>query len=74
MRGWRRIGAPASTLDAPGVTDAAIANPRGVEGESLRLFWRIAARFAGDMAVTFVAEGGVTLAGGVLAAHRRFPR
>jgi glucokinase len=30
------------------------------------MFWRIVARFAGDMGVTFVATGGVTLAGGVL--------
>lgn len=34
--------------------------------ESLRLLWRLTARFAGDMAVTFLARGGVTLAGGVL--------
>ena len=66
MRGWRRSARRPSTLDAPGVTAAAIANPTGPEGQSLKLFWRIAARFAGDMAVTFVAEGGVTLAGGVL--------
>ena len=32
----------------------------------MRLYWRIVARFAGDMAVAFVAFGGVTLAGGVL--------
>ena len=32
----------------------------------MRLYWRIVARFAGDMAVTFVATGGVTLSGGVL--------
>jgi glucokinase len=59
-------GAALSTLDAAGVTTAAIVNPSGPEGQSVKLFWRIAARFAGDMAVTFVAEGGVTLAGGVL--------
>ena len=39
---------------------------QGEAATSLRLYWRIVARFAGDMAVTFVATGGVTLAGGVL--------
>jgi glucokinase len=38
----------------------------GDERAALRLLWRMAARFSGDMAITFVARGGVTLAGGVL--------
>jgi glucokinase len=50
----------------PAVTAAALADPKGEEATSLRLYWRIVARFAGDMAVTFVATGGVTLSGGVL--------
>jgi glucokinase len=53
-------------LDPPAVTAAAQAEPHGEAAASLRLYWRIVARFAGDMAVTFVATGGVTLAGGVL--------
>jgi glucokinase len=53
-------------LDPPAVTAAAQAEPNGEAAASLRLYWRIVARFAGDMAVTFVATGGVTLAGGVL--------
>ena len=48
------------------VTKEAQADPNGEAANSLRLYWRIVARFAGDMAVTFVATGGVTLAGGVL--------
>jgi len=48
------------------VTAAALAEPEGEAATSLRLYWRIVARFAGDMAVTFVATGGLTLAGGVL--------
>ncbi len=48
------------------VTAAALADPESEEAMSLGLYWRIVARFAGDMAVTFVATGGVTLAGGVL--------
>ena len=53
-------------LDPTAVTAAALADPKGEAAASLRLYWRIVARFAGDMAVTFVATGGVTLAGGVL--------
>jgi glucokinase len=53
-------------VEPPAVTAAAIANPESEEATSLRLYWRIVARFAGDMAVTFVATGGLTLAGGVL--------
>jgi len=53
-------------LDPPTVTAAAQAEPGGEAAASLRLYWRIVARFAGDMAVTFVATGGMTLAGGVL--------
>jgi len=60
------LGAPAPTLDAPALTAAATANRDGDEARSLELFWRIVGRFAGDMAVAFVAFGGVTLAGGVL--------
>ena len=48
------------------VTAAALADPDGDAATSLRLYWGIVARFAGDMAVTFVATGGVTLSGGVL--------
>ena len=54
------------------VTAAALADPEGEAATSLRLYWRIVARFAGDMAVTFVATGGLTLAGGVLPRVVRF--
>ena len=53
-------------LEPPQVAAAALADPKGDAADSLRLYWRIVARFAGDMAVTFVATGGVTLSGGVL--------
>ena len=59
-------GAPDPRVDPPAVTAAAAADPKGEEAASLRLYWHIVARFAGDMAVTFVATGGVTLSGGVL--------
>ena len=60
------LGQPKPTLDAPAVVAAALADRTGEEAASLRLYWRIVARFAGDMGVAFVATGGVTLAGGVL--------
>lgn len=59
-------GLPDPRLEPPQVTAAALADPNGEAAQSVRLYWRIVARFAGDMAVTFVATGGVTLAGGVL--------
>jgi glucokinase len=65
-------GAPDPHVEPPAVTTAALADPKGEEATSLRLYWRIVARFAGDMAVTFVATGGVTLSGGVLPRVVRF--
>lgn len=60
------LGRPKPGLDGPALVAAAQADREGEEAASLRLFWRIVARFAGDMGVAFVATGGVTLAGGVL--------
>jgi glucokinase len=63
-------GAPAPGMTAAQITAAQITvaglAAEGVERETLRRFWRLAARFAGDMAIAFLARGGVTLAGGVL--------
>ncbi len=59
-------GEPDPRVEPPAVTSAALADPKGEEAASLRLYWHIVARFAGDMAVTFVATGGLTLSGGVL--------
>ena len=59
-------GQPDPGDEPQAVTAAALAEPEGEAAASLRLYWRIVARFAGDMAVTFVATGGLTLAGGVL--------
>jgi glucokinase len=66
------LGRPDPHLKPPAVTAAALDDPDGEEATSLRLYWRIVARFAGDMAVTFVATGGVTLAGGVLPRVTKF--
>jgi len=37
-----------------------------VAAESIRWFWRLVARCAGDLALVFLARGGVALSGGVL--------
>ena len=53
-------------LDPAGVTDAALADSKSEAAQTVRFYWRLVARLAGDAALTFVARGGVTLAGGVL--------
>jgi glucokinase len=52
--------------DPAAVTAAALADKTSDAAEGVRLYWRIVARLAGDVAIAFVARGGVTLAGGVL--------
>ena len=59
-------GAPNAGIDSPGIVAAALADHTSQEALTVAMFWRVIARFAGDMGVTFVATGGVTLAGGVL--------
>ena len=64
----RRLAASLApdNADAAAVTARAVADSAGFEAETVRLYWRVVARFAGDMAIVFMATGGVTLAGGVL--------
>lgn len=59
-------GAPPGLLDGPGVVAAAKTDPQSREAATVQAFWRLVARFAGDMALTFLARGGVSLAGGIL--------
>jgi glucokinase len=65
-------GRPAPAMDAAEVDRRAHEDRGGEEAKSVALYWRIIARFAGDMGITFVATGGVTLAGGVLPRIRDF--
>ena len=55
-----------SALNPAEITRLALRDPLGPEADSIRHFWRLTARFAGDMALAFAARGGVTLAGGIL--------
>ena len=52
-------------VDAAGV-QAAARRGDAVAVEAIRRFWRLTARCAGDLALIFLARGGVTLSGGVL--------
>lgn len=60
------LGQPAPPIDPAAIDTRAHEDPASEEAKSVALYWRLIARFAGDMGVTFVATGGVTLAGGVL--------
>ena len=60
------LGRPAPLIDQSAIVERAKADPGGEEGDTARLFWSLAARYAGNMAITFLATGGVTFCGGVL--------
>ena len=52
--------------DEADLIERAKADHHGEEAGTIRLFWRLAARYAGDMTMAFLATGGVTFSGGVL--------
>jgi glucokinase len=52
--------------DAPAITDAALAGTCPVSREALDTFCALLGAFAGDMALTFGARGGVYIAGGIV--------
>ncbi len=52
--------------DEAELIERAKADHYGEEADTVRLFWRLTARFAGDMTMAFLATGGVTFSGGVL--------
>ena len=62
----RAAGEPDQALDGAAIVQRAHLDRSGPEAASVQHFWRLAARFAGDMALVFLARGGVTLAGGIL--------
>ncbi len=59
-------GLVAPAIDQASLVERAKADRHGEEAETVRLFWRLAARYAGDMTMAFLATGGVTFSGGVL--------
>lgn len=59
-------GTAGADVDEIALVARANADPGGGEAETLRLVWSLAARFSGDLALAFLATGGVTYAGGIL--------
>ena len=59
-------GLVAPQYDEKVLVERAIADHSSEDADTVRLFWRLAARFAGDMTMAFLATGGVTFSGGVL--------
>jgi glucokinase len=59
-------GRGAPVIDGVALVDRANQDQAGEEARTLRLFWRLIGRFAGDLALVFLARGGVTLGGGIL--------
>ena len=59
-------GLMAPAYDEKVLVGRAMADHYSEDADTVRLFWRLAARFAGDMTMAFMATGGVTFCGGVL--------
>ena len=59
-------GREAPDQDAPAIVEQALADAHGPARLSVAHFLRLTARVAGDLALIFLARGGVTLSGGVL--------
>ena len=59
-------GLVAPSLGEAALVDRAKTDLGGEEAATVRLFWRLIARYAGDLTMAFLATGGVTLSGGVL--------
>ncbi len=60
------LGFATHALDGTAVVIAAKNDASSQAAETLRHFWRLVARLSGDLALVFLARGGVTLSGGVL--------
>jgi glucokinase len=59
-------GREPGALHAADITAHALADQGSEEAKTVALYWRLVGRFAGDIAITFKATGGVTLSGGIL--------
>lgn len=60
-----RTGAPAERIDPAAVTEAGLAASDPHAAEALALFGRILGRVCGNLALTFLATGGVYIGGGI---------
>jgi glucokinase len=59
-------GGEAREKDLDAIVSAALADPESEAAQSAQLFARMVANYAGDLAITFFATGGVTISGYVL--------
>ncbi len=59
-------GEAAPDFDEIALLERARGDPDGEEARTLASVWLLLARFAGDLALAFLAKGGVTFSGGVL--------
>ncbi len=59
-------GKAAPEFDEIALVERARAEPGGKEARTLAAIWLLLARFAGDLALAYLAKGGVTFSGGVL--------
>ncbi|HWG07043.1 MAG TPA: glucokinase [Beijerinckiaceae bacterium] len=59
-------GRAVPVIDGVTLVDRAIQDRTGEEARTVRLFWTQVGRFSGDLALIFLAGGGVTLGGGIL--------
>jgi glucokinase len=59
-------GAPAPDFDEIALVEHARTDPGSPEARTLASAWLLLARFAGDLTLAYLAEGGVTFSGGVL--------
>ena len=57
---------PGPTRAASAITACALADKASAEAASVRHFLTLLARFAGDLALVFLARGGVTFSGGIV--------
>jgi glucokinase len=73
---YRAIASMRSTSvldDAPAaITQRALAHEDGLSIETMELFFRLLARFAGDMAFVFGATGGIFIGGGIAPRFREW--
>jgi glucokinase len=60
-----RTGAPAERIDPAAVTEAGLAASDPHAAEALDLFGRVLGRVCGNLALTFLATGGVYIGGGI---------
>src|ERR1700730_1961205 len=60
------VGEAAAESSEIALIERAHTQPRGAEAATLRLCWALTARFAGDLALAFLAKGSVTFSGGIL--------